>query len=247
MWQMETPLTIDHRQRSPMNSDATVESRKRLAAHYESVYQNSDYFGQAGSLYRAFVSAIVGKSGVKVNARALDTACGQGYLSRYFAQHGLAVWCCDLSAAGLQSLNRYGALFKGKRVVGDALHPPFQPAFDLVFQRSCSLFKEGPDACREVVARLVDCARPGASVCVVVNSNLRGTGTAWFEHTPDTFREAFASPHLEDVAIYVVNKVDCLLLGRYSFCRPVTAVNILMSKFVNRSFEIVAFARRRPD
>jgi SAM-dependent methyltransferase len=227
-----------------MDANSTCDFRRRLSAHYESVYRTNDFFGQDNALYRAFVAAIVKKSGVPPQARALDAGCGQGYLSTYLADCGLNVWCSDLSAAGLKSLDRNGQVFRSRRVVGDILHPPFQPAFDLVFQRSCSLFKNGPDECREVVDRLRDCAKPGAVVCIVVNSDMTGRGDSWFNHTLETFRNAFGAARLSELQIYAVNKIDCLLLGQYSFCEPVTRLNVLLSSFTTRSFELVALARR---
>jgi SAM-dependent methyltransferase len=222
------------------------DARRRLIAHYDAVYATGDYFGQESRLYRAFMHALVQKGAVRRGSRLLDAGCGQGHLSRFLAECGLRVWCTDLSSAGLRSLDRYDGVFRGKRVVADLMHPAFASEFDVVFQRSCSLLN-GPETSSHsaVVERLTDCARVGGLLCVVYNSNLSGRGDTWFNHTVKTLRGAFGSARLSNVKIYVVNKLDCLFLGRYSFNQPLTFLNILLSKFTIRGFEIVVFARRR--
>jgi len=225
-----------------------AEARRRIAAHYDAVYSTGDDVGQDDSrLYRSFVRALVRKAALPEGARLLDVGCGRGHLSRFLAECGLRVWCTDLSIIGLKSLDRYAGVFQGKRVVADLMHPAFDSAFDVIFQRSCSLFNS-PEAVGQldVVERLADCARVNGVLCVVYNSDLSGYEDAWlwFNHTAQTFRAAFASARLSNVKIYVVNKLDCMVLGRYSFSQPMTLMNLVLAKFTRRGFEIVVFARR---
>jgi SAM-dependent methyltransferase len=219
---------------------------QQVREHYESLYLTRDCFGQDNRVYRAFIAALVGKTGIPLGSRVLDAGCGQGYLSRYLSGCGMNVWCSDLSEAGLRSLDRYDSVFHGKRIMADMVRPPFEGAFDLVFQRSCSLFNKSHSASHTaVVDGLADCVKVGGVICVVYNSDLSGRGDAWFNHTLKTFRGAFATRRVSDVEIYALNKVDCMAFGRYSFNRIVTLVNLALSMLTRRSFEIVVLAKRR--
>jgi SAM-dependent methyltransferase len=217
----------------------------RVSDHYNALYLKADCFGQTGPRYRRFIAALVAKSGLEAGAKVLDVGCGQGYLSQYLAECGLNVWCSDISEAGLRSLDRCPALFRHKRILANLLRPPFYDVFDFVFQRSCSLLN-GPAAPShiDVVERLIDCAKVGGTICVVYNSNLSGRRGVWFDHTLTSFRSAFATVRLTDVRFYVLNKIDCIALGRHSFNSIVTLVNVGLSKFTHRSFEIVVLAKR---
>jgi len=220
-------------------------ANQRVVDHYDSVYLTRDCFNQDNRPYRAFITALVRKAGIPLGSRVLDAGSGQGYLSRYLSDCGLNVWCSDISEAGLRSLDRYDSVFRGKRIVADMLSPPFDAGFDLVFQRSCSLFNTAqPGKSAEVVERLADCVKVGGVLCVVYNTNLSGRGDVWFNHTLATFRSAFATSRLSDVQIYALNKVDTVAFGSYSFNPVMTLVNVVLSKFVHRSFEIVVLARR---
>jgi SAM-dependent methyltransferase len=220
--------------------------RSGLIEHYERFYQTTDAFGHDNTRYRSFIRALVQKTGLGPGASALDAGCGQGYLSKYLADCGLKVWCADLSPVGLRSLERYGNAFRGRRVVADVLRPPFRATFDLVFQRSCSVLNTPDETmCATVVERLTDCAKVGGLICIVYNSNLRGTGDVWFNHTPETFWSALKSDRLIEPQVFVLNKVECEALGLWGFNGPVTWVNTALSRLTQRSFEIVAMARRR--
>jgi SAM-dependent methyltransferase len=216
-----------------------------VAKHYDTAYETQDFFRQDNRWYRAFIVAIAAQSRISVGAKVLDAGCGQGYLSRHLAACGMDVWCADISAVALKSLDRHDSLFKGKRILADLRCPPFHSAFDMVFLRSCSLLNETNESVRtEVIHHLTDCVKPGGVICVAYNSNLSGRGSHWLNHTRDTFRRSFNTSRLTNVQIYVVNKLDCLVLGRYSFNRAFTFVNTLLSRLTGKCCELVILARR---
>jgi hypothetical protein len=129
--------------------------------------------------------------------------------------------------------------------MADMLQPPFLGAFDLAFQRSCSLWNSHSARLhREMVERLTDCVRVGGIICVVYNSNLRTSGDHWLNHTPEVIARAFVTPRIRDVDGYVVNKIDSILLGRHGFSRPVTLANVILAKMFCRSLEVCVFATR---
>jgi SAM-dependent methyltransferase len=215
------------------------------AAHYDSVYLARDFFGHENRLYRALIRAIVDKAAVPPGARVLDAGCGQGYLARFLTACGMTVHCADISAVGLRSMERYGDLFRDRRVVADVMRPPFRDAFDLVFQRSCSLLNHRrPSDHAAVVDRLTDCVKIGGLLCLVYNSNLTGRGDTWINHPRRALRRACATSRLAALKVYAVNKLDCLLLGRSSFSPALTLVNEGLARLSGRSCEIVVFARR---
>jgi SAM-dependent methyltransferase len=220
--------------------------RNSVSEHYDTVYSARDFFGQDNVLYRALVRGIISRAGVRPGSRVLDAGCGQGYLARFLAARDVDVWCFDLSMVGLRSLERYGSLFSGRRILGDVMAPPFNGSFDFVFQRSCSLLNDRKVSQRiDVLNRLIDCAKIGGVVCVVYNSTLSDDGEAWLNHSLHAFRDAFPARRIEQFELYAVNKMDCLLLGKYSFNRILTALNRMASRVSGKCCEIVAIGRRR--
>jgi len=220
-------------------------SPRSVAEYYDAAYRKSDFFGHENRLYRALVEAIVKGTRLAQGSSVLDAGCGQGYLSRVFVDCGMNVRCCDLSVVGLQSLNRYEAVFRNRRIVADVMHPPFRGTFDFVFLRSCSLFNHRDGGFHaNVVDRLIDCARVGGAVCIVYNSDLSGGGAAWINHPLNTFSAACATRRLQDVEIYAVNKVDCAVFGKYCFSRAVTRANVIAARLSGNCCEIVAWGRR---
>ena len=215
--------------------------------HYDSAYKKKDYFAQQTVLYRSFIVGLIKKTGISPNSLVLDVACGQGYLSYYLLSSGMNVFCTDISITGLQSLNRYDKLFESKRVVSDVFFTPFKKTFDLVFVRSCSLhndFFQQHKVSHDVINSLIDCIRLGGIACIIYNSNLTGKGNIWFNPTLECFADSVRTSRLCDVQFYVVNKIDSLVFGRYSFNSFMTKINVFLAKIFHKNCELIAIGRK---
>lgn len=211
-----------------------------IAQHYDTLYRTPDAFGHQTPLYETFITALAQKLHLTPRTRVLDVGCGQGILSRYLATHA-DVWCTDLSLTGLQAVRG----FASHRIVGDALALPFGPVFDVVFQRSCSLMNTpDPIARHRAVTALGRCLKPNGVICLVYNSNQRGGGTIWQQHTLRTLAADFKD--CASIEAFAVNKLDCRWLGARSFNQPLTEVNRWLGRWSGRSTELIVLARPRP-
>jgi SAM-dependent methyltransferase len=218
---------------------------KAIREFYDSAYHKDNYFSYQSLVYKAFVSAIIDKTRLPKFSSILDVGCGQGHLSYYIACRNMNVYCTDISLVGLRSLNRYDELFKHKRILADILQHPFRDVFDMVISRSCTLHNEyfkGNTV--DFVSSMIDCAKPGGIVCVIYNSNLTSTGTAWFNPTFDAFRKSIEGFPLAELKFFVINKIDTLLLGEAGINRSMTRLNIALARVFRRKYELVAIGKK---
>lgn len=197
-------------------------------------------------LFRSFVSSVVSLSGLKAGSSILDVGCGQGFFSYLLHRHGLKVYGIDISETGIEvAQNLYGALGINF-VVGDVRTIPLAMKYDCVFTRACSLYniKDFPMS-PAITDGLLGYVKDDGVFIFAYNTKLNPMqkSKSWMYHTLSDVERHFSRYPM--VKIYVVNRLDMLLIGKYAFNSLFTRLNVFMSKTLGLGVEFICVVRKR--
>ena len=212
---------------------------------YNNKYINRNYFGTREWLYRPYISSLVSLSDLKAGSSVLDAGCGQGFLSYLFHRHGLKVYGIDISETGILVAQRlYGSL--GIHfAVGDVRTIPLSMKFDCVFTRACSLYntKNFPMS-QGITDGLLEYVKDSGTLIFAYNTKLSPMrkSSSWIYHTISDVKNHFSRYPM--VKIYVVNRVDMLLIGRYALNLLFTWINVFLSKALGIGVEFICILKK---
>jgi SAM-dependent methyltransferase len=212
---------------------------------YNKKYNKRNYFGSREWLYGPYISSLVSLSGLKAGFSVLDAGCGQGFFSYLFHRHGLKVCGIDLSETGIRAAQSlYGSL--GIRfVVGDIRSIPLSMKFDCVFTRACSLYNSKDFIIsQEITDRLLGYVREGGTFIFAYNTKLNPMqkSKSWMYHTLGDVQRHFSRYPL--VKIYVVNRLDMVLIGKYALNLLFTRLNAFLSTVLGIGVEFICILRK---
>lgn len=210
-------------------------------AFYDRMYRTKNYFGHSRWVFRPFIRALIAVSGLAPGSRVLDAGCGQGFFSDLLAAEGLRVFSTDISVVGL-AVTRANA--RNSRVfASDLMTAAFVRPFDAVFIRSCSLFNTSElTRLRPFIRQLHGMVRPGGVVIFVYNTNASGARGSWTHHRLEDLQASFVE-FPSEVAVYLANKLDVLVLGTRAFSAQMTRANKLLARLTGFGAEAVVLSR----
>jgi len=213
---------------------------------YNIKYNKENYFGTREWLYRHYISSLVSRSGLKAGSSVLDVGCGQGFFSYLFHKHGLKVYGIDISETGIQVAQSHYGLLGIHFVVGDVRAIPLSMKFDCVFTRACSLYndKEFPKL-QEITDGLLSYVRDGGTFVFAYNTKLnpKQKSKSWMYHTLIDVEKHFSKYSM--VKIYVVNRLDMLIFGKYAFNSLFTKLNVSISKSLCIGVEFISILSKK--
>jgi SAM-dependent methyltransferase len=185
------------------------------------------------------------KAGVSREGVVLDVGCGQGQFSEYIAETGRRVLGVDLSEVGI----KYAATQRRSNLeIGYLLANPFddcfaEPSFSAIFCRSFSPYNTDEfGANSEITRQLLRLIRPGGCLVWCYASRLfPEAGQKWRWHTVRETQQHFSS---FDANVYFTLRLECRILGRYSFSRPMTWLAEKACRCFRFGGELVAIVRK---
>ena len=223
-----------------ITAGASVEPEREF---YDRAYSSSNYFHYDDRLFGPFIRGLIAISGLKKGAQVLDAGCGQGFFSHLLSKEGLEVFSTDISLVGLAAARAAVGGRSSRVFASDLNHSAFIRPFDGVFIRSCTLFNTTDLARRRrFIDTLHGMVKPGGIVMFVYNTNLSGPGGNWTHHRLEDLRASFTMGRT-DIAVYLVNKVDVLVLGSRAFNRTMTRANERLARLTGWGAEAVILSR----
>ena len=214
------------------------------AAHYDSQYHKPNYFHYSRWMYARYIASLIRAAGLKRGAQVLDVGCGQGFFSHLFCKQGMKVHGVDISEVGI---NRAKELYGGSGItfsVADIWKAEFDDQYDCVFVRSCSLYNtvEFPTN-NAVTAKLMSLVRPDGCLIFLYNSNFSGKeSSSWRYHSWIDLSRHFSG--YECVRMLFSIRVDTCILGRYAFTKPVSRINMLLSRVLGIGGDLVCIVKK---
>jgi len=222
-------------------SKSYINEKARL---YDEAYQKDNYFGCRPWLYRPYVRALVSQLRMEKGTTVLDAGCGQGVFTDLFAKEGMSVLGVDFSEVGIRKAKEKYPELSDRFLVFDLENPSDIPKVDCVFIRCCSLYNiQGFRDSASPTENLLGLLRPGGALIFAYSSNLTGKGTTWINHNLDDIEIHFKKSQLK-FKIYLINKLDTFVIGRFSFNRFITFINKFACGLSRLSGDIIVIARK---
>jgi SAM-dependent methyltransferase len=215
----------------PVERNARLEQEWRAYdEYYSGETLNKPYFYHNRGPEDRFVSALMAKFHIRRGDRLLDIGCGNGFHSRLFADHGLAVTGVDRSTKAIDFCrSHHGDACTW--VCDDAFKLDAVEEFDWAFCFWFMYFNAFEDLAQasQDARRLMHYLKPGGTLFFLWHSDLTAVRLP-----PDRFSVLnYTLPQLERlfpeyrVQSYAVDSpaLACRLLGRWSFNKYVTRLS----------------------
>ena len=187
--------------------------------------------------------------GLKKKSSILDAGCGQGFFSYLLDKCGMKVYGLDISESGIRAAKNNYRSSNVEFIVGDIQTIPFiSKEFDCVFIRSCSFYNTDDFSLKNhITDYLLSFVRDGGIFIFLYNTNLGlfKKSTSWRFHTLCDAEKHFSL--YPNTRIFLVNKVDTILMKKYTFNPILTKLNTYISNAFGLGCELVCVYRKTED
>lgn len=228
--------------------------------YYDRIYKDADHFNYKRWRFTPYMGALIRKFDIDREALILDLGCGTGLLTSILHRHGRRrIVGLDYSEVGIKAAYELYGDSDTYFVVGDANMLPFgKETFDLIFCRGLSLYSVDDLPSHTAISQqfilylkkgglLINCLSTDGSG--IQNSSRRRLigkqDKNWINHTLADIHSHFSSLESSHfVALYFVNRLDLLLLGRFGFNRLFSTINQFLSSLTGIRGEAVCVVKR---
>ena len=219
-----------------------------LIKHYDRVYQKPNYFGYAEWFYQPYIKALISKAKLRKKSVVLELGSGQGFLAYLFKKNGMIVYGTDISMVGVLMAKETYCVHHLHFFVSDARDLPFSTSFDCIFTRGCSLHNDSRFAHDyENTKVILSYLKKNGTYILSYPTNLtKFKDSGWLNHCIDDVTTHFQQIHNIEFQVYFVNKLDLVILKKYSFNLLVTKINCFFTRILktNRRGELVVFCKK---